>query len=330
MSGPPPSPNAVAWFDTHLLKNTTELRSPTTEARRCGSEFDRTSTDAGVRTTSQSENPSRRHWSPTASSPEVSLTLPVAISTERSVVAGSIGVQLQMLSRLVPCVSGNGVFRSWSTVSTWLPTCLAWHWSLNCQFRPHLLCLPVFVLQALESNCQFGQARLGVTFNQPFTFFSPLKTPHTGQRVDPFPNLLHPTSPLNGPVRVRPKAGKIFKRLDPTTWSEPTAHLRHAFVVTHLEASSFRDTSKSPASPTGLHQPVLKPVDVERDELGHAQPTNRVEASRLLASMCSKRCRPGSPENSDPLEEHRPPLCAVYLRQLGTTNLLVLSSVPVA
>ena len=62
------------------------------------------------------------------------------------------------------------------------------------------------------------------------------------------------------------------------------------------------------------------------------KPTNPVEASRLLASVCSiqRGAVLEAPDNSDPLEEHRPPLCAVYLRQLGTTSLLVLPTVPVA
>ena len=56
------------------------------------------------------------------------LTPPVAKFVERSTLrfaADSIGVQLPTLSRLVPRVSGNGVHRSWSPVSTWLPTCSA-------------------------------------------------------------------------------------------------------------------------------------------------------------------------------------------------------------
>ena len=64
----------------------------------------------------------------------------------------------------------------------------------------------------------------------------------------------------NTAVQVLPKARTLFKRLDPTTWSQPAAHLRHALVVHHRKAyaSYFKDTSKSPGSPTGVHQPVLR------------------------------------------------------------------------
>ena len=132
-----------------------------------------------------------------------------------------------------------------------------------------------------------GVARLGVTFNQPLTFFSPLKNPHTGQRVDPSTNLLHLQ---NGPARVRPNPKTLLKRLDPTTWSKPTSRPS----PTRLRGTSPRSVrlvlqrSKSPGSPTGVHWPVLKPVDVERSDLGRVQQTS--DNSERRTCLFFRRC----------------------------------------
>ena len=120
--------------------------------------------------------------------------------------ADSIGVQLPMLSRLVPCVSGKWRIQVVDSRLHLTPDVSGVALESNYQFRPRLLCLPVFVLQALESNCQFGQARLGVTFNRPLTFFSPLKKPTHSAASASIDQPLAPYQSQNGPVRVWPKA----------------------------------------------------------------------------------------------------------------------------
>ena len=123
-----------------------------------------------------------------------------------------------------------------------------------------------------------GVARLGVTFNQPLTFFSPLKNPHTGQRVDPSTNLLHLQ---NVPARVRPNPRTLLKRLDPTTWSKPTSRPS----PTRLRGTSPRSVR---LALQGVHWPVLKPVDVERSDLGRVQQTS--DNSERRTCLFFRRC----------------------------------------
>ena len=62
----------------------------------------------------------------------------------------SIGVQLPILSRLVFCVPEEIALWSWKSRLPPASDLSVVTLESNYQFRPRLLCLPVFVLQALE------------------------------------------------------------------------------------------------------------------------------------------------------------------------------------
>ena len=87
-----------------------------------------------------------------------------------------------------------------------------------------------------------------------------------------------------------PIPGPFLKRLDPTTWSKPTSRPS----PTRLRGTSPRSVrlvlqrSKSPGSPTGVHWPVLKPVDVERSDLGRVQQTSDNSEGRTC--LFFRRC----------------------------------------
>ena len=253
-----------------LKKNTTELRSPTTEARRCGSELDPTGTAPGI--LPDSGNPSRPHWSLTASSPDVSLTLPVATLIERSTLrcrgqhrsptadaieVGSLCVRkwcIQVLEsrlHLTPDVSGRG-----------------------------LLCL-------LSSFCKHWSGKIGSDFQPTSHVFQSTEKPtHRAASGSINQPLAHSEWSCKGPAQSQDP----LKRLDPTTWSKPTSRPS----PTRLRGTSPRSVrlvlqrSKSPGSPTGVHWPVLKPVDVERSDLGRVQQTS--DNSERRTCLFFRRC----------------------------------------
>ena len=140
MSEPPPSPNAVAWFNTHLKKKRqsfgVQLPKPIDVALslipqvRILESYNQSIRESFTSTLESNCKFARR------------LThLAIRIFIERFNCRCCAWCAQVLESRILLAPNMSGVALE-----------------SNFQFRPHFVCLPVFVLQALESNCQFGQA----------------------------------------------------------------------------------------------------------------------------------------------------------------------------
>ena len=153
-SKPPFSPYTVAWFVTRLLKHTTEVRSPTAEDRRCGAEIDPAVADPGVLL------------------PD-SVTSPVAKFVERSTslstrTASESNCRYRRGRSLCQEIVFTGPGVPSLPVSRLLES--------NRQFCPCPLCpFPLIDLASTGVQLPVHSSTIGDTFDQPLTFFSPLK-----------------------------------------------------------------------------------------------------------------------------------------------------------